>query len=61
MATIMSGRMLVASTAAQFSLDGTKRLFSEAFAWATALSLPLTSGSSDFSAGMVPWAANCFW
>ena len=34
MATIMSGRMLLASTAAQFSLDGTKRLFSAALACA---------------------------
>ncbi len=57
----MSGRTLLASTAAQFSLDGTKRLFAAALAWATAASLPLTSPSSDFSAGIVPCSANCFW
>ena len=61
MATTMSGKMLLASTAAQFSLDGTKRLFSAALACAVAASLPLTPPSSDFSAGIVPWSANCFW
>src|SRR5437763_6296882 len=60
MATIMSGRMLLASTAAQFSLDGTNRLFCAAFACAVAASLPLIPPSNDFSAGIVSWSANCF-
>ena len=60
MATIMSCKVPAVSTAAQFSLDGTNRLFSAALACAVAASLPETLPSSDFKAGIVPFSANCF-
>ena len=61
MAVPMSWRMLPPSTSAQYSLDGTKRVTSAAWACAWAASSPSTSPSSDLRTGISPISANSVW